>query len=90
MLFTGLKTDLAWVIFAGGTVCHPGRAAVEFFKDDFLSLDDQLTDTACVKNRKNKLLQRERRVFSTICFSKHYEVLPTKPVLMPAVFAIFV
>lgn len=40
-------TDLAWVILAGGAVCDTGRAAVKVFEDDFLTLDDQLTDTAC-------------------------------------------
>lgn len=47
-------TDLAWVVFAGGTVCDTGRAAVKIFEDDFLSLDDQLTDTACIVTISNK------------------------------------
>ena len=40
-------TDLAWLVFAGGTVCDTGRAAVQVFEDDLITLDDQLTDTAC-------------------------------------------
>lgn len=41
-------TDLAWVIFAGGTLCDTSRAAVKVFKDDFFTLDDQLADAACI------------------------------------------
>jgi len=53
------KTDLAWMFFAGGTVCDASRAAVEVFKDDFLSLDDQLTDATCINFSKNNTLQIE-------------------------------
>ncbi len=41
-------TDLAWVVFAGGTVCDPGRTAIEVLEDDFITLDDKLTDAACI------------------------------------------
>lgn len=47
-------TDLAWVIFAGGTVCDPSRAAVKVFEDDLFTLDDQLTDTACATSMFSK------------------------------------
>lgn len=47
-------SDLAWVVFAGGAVCDTGRAAVEVFEDDFLPLDDQLTDTACMAAISNQ------------------------------------
>lgn len=40
-------TDLARLVLAGGAVCDASGAAVEVFEDDFISLDDQLTDTAC-------------------------------------------
>ncbi len=40
-------TDLARVVFAGWTVCDPSRAAIKVLEDDFLTLDDQLTDAAC-------------------------------------------
>lgn len=42
-------TDLAGLVFAGGAARHPRRAAVQVFEDHFLSLDDQLTDAACVE-----------------------------------------
>ena len=43
--------DLAWEVFACGTVCDSSGAAVQVFEDHLLTLDDQLTDTAC--NRSN-------------------------------------
>lgn len=41
-------TDLARVVFARGAVRDASRAAVEVFENDLLTLDNQLTDTACV------------------------------------------
>lgn len=48
-------TDLAWVVFAGGTVCDTSRAAVKVFENHFITLDNQLVDAACtvVTSSKN-------------------------------------
>lgn len=59
-------TDLAWAIFAGGTVCDTSRAAVQVFEDHFITLDDQLTDTACTAATSNK-----DESFSPSCVSCH-------------------
>lgn len=40
-------SDLARLILAGRTVCNTSRAAVKVLEDDFLSLNNQLTDAAC-------------------------------------------
>ena len=47
-------TDLARLVLAGGAVCDPSGAAVEVFEDDFIALDDQLTDAACRAAVSNK------------------------------------
>lgn len=78
-------TDLAWEVFAGGTVCDTSGAAVEVFEDHFLALDDQLTDAACIAAISNRNFT-QRRLFP-LGWCKSSSVLPTKPVLMPAVLA---
>lgn len=47
-------TDLAGVVFAGGTICHPSRATVKIFENDLFTLDDQLTDAACTGPTSSK------------------------------------
>lgn len=74
--------DLAWLIFTGGTVCDPSRAAIKVFKDDFVTLDDQLTDTTCTET-----IFIKDNVSCTENFYKTFGILPTKPDLMPAVLA---
>lgn len=86
-------TDLAWVVLAGGTVCNTSRAAVKVFKDDLFSLDDQLTNTACrvAISVKDMAVLHTKKPFSPsyiFCDGVNQsDVLPTKPVLMPAVLA---
>lgn len=46
--------DLAWVVFAGGAVGDPGGAAIDVLEDDFITLDDELTDAACITATSNE------------------------------------
>lgn len=57
-------TDLAWVVFAGGTVCDTSSAEVKVFEDHFLTLDDQLPDTACIVAISNKNFTQSRLFLS--------------------------
>lgn len=75
-------TDLAGVIFTGGAVGDAGGAAVQVFEDDLLTLDDELTDTTCTATAR-----QSTHSFLEIHLSVVSDVLPTKPVLMPAVLA---
>lgn len=47
-------TDLAWVVFAGGTGCDASRAAVKVFENNFITLDNQLADAACTAATSSK------------------------------------
>lgn len=61
--------DLAWVVFARGTVCDSSRAVVQVFEDHLLTLDDQLTDTACAVAISNKNFTK-KGIFSLLVQTK--------------------